>query len=211
MMTIIHLDYLLSETFERSQINFRKISPDAFDSFFFDNQSITYLFSLTLRKIERRKKVKNEPISRMIEHFDSANDGITSIRSWISIREGKGERHGTETTSWREEKRWRERKRECEKRRTTSECDVAPWRYELFYSLNIGPNQTPSALRAREYKCSPSRLYNHGSVKLTSQSCNQLRNSARTGGRYPNPGHRPLPRVLKFLRCPNLNPYPRGR
>lgn len=26
-------------------------------------------------------------------------------------------------------------------------------------------------LGAREYKCPPSRLYNHGSVKLTSQSC----------------------------------------
>lgn len=79
----------------------------------------------------------------------------------------------------------------------------------FFYSLNIGPNQTPSTLRAREYKCSPSRLYNHGSVKLTSQSCNQPPNS---DGRKPNPGHRPpLPRVLKFWRCPNLNPYPYAR
>lgn len=43
----------------------------------------------------------------------------------------------------------------------------------LFYSLNIEPNQAPSALCAREYKCPPSRLYNHGSVKLTSQSCSQ--------------------------------------
>lgn len=80
-------------------------------------------------------------------------------------------------------KRWREKRWNdglCERRESV-------WRVELFYSLNIGPNQTPSTLcRAREYKCSPSRLYNHGSVKLTSQSCNQpAGNLGRT--RDPSP------------------------
>lgn len=126
---------ICSETFERSQINFRKISPDAFDSFFFDNQSITYLFSLTLRKIERRKKVKNEPISRMIEHFDSANDGITSIRSWISIRFREGvwgrttrnrdnQLAGRETMKGEKERVWEEANDKW-----VRHCSVALWTF----------------------------------------------------------------------------------
>jgi len=104
------------------------------------------------------------------------------------------------------EERERERKkREHEKKRVSAALLRC---FELFYSLNIGPNQTPSALRAREYKCSPSRLYNHGSVKLTSQSCNQPRNSARSSEHNPNPGHRPLSCVLKFLRCPKFKSMP---
>lgn len=167
MTTVIHLDYCLG-TFERSQINFRKIVR----SIFFNDRSTarTYLFSLALRKIKRRKKVKNEPISRMIEHFDSANGGITFL-DIHTLSRGSSWANDVEQGQPAGEKR-NDEKRECEKRQATNERGVAPWCFELFYSLNIGPNQTPSILRAREYKCSPSRLYNHGSVKLTSQSCN---------------------------------------
>lgn len=128
----------------------------------------------------------------MIEHFDSANGGITSIRSRISIRFREGVRRRTtrnrdnqlakRETMMSEEERVREGANDERARR----CSMV---LRTFYSLNIRPNQTPSALRAREYKCSPSRLYNHGSVKLTSQSCNWPRNSVRADGRNPHPGH----------------------
>lgn len=126
----------------------------------------------------------------MIEHFDSANGGITfqDIHTLSRGSSGandaeQGQPAGRKRNDEQREKREREKER---RGRPTSECGVAPWCSQLFYSLNIGPNQTPSALRAREYKCSPSRLYNHGSVKLTSQSCNQPRNSAGTDERDPN-------------------------
>lgn len=117
-----------------------------------------------------------------------------------------GERRGTGTTSWREEKRWKERKNESV-RRGERRVSAALLRgaSNFFIPWISDPIRHPR-LSAREYKCSPSRLYNHGSVKLTSQPCNQPRNSVRTGERNPSLGHRPLRCVLKFL--PNLNPYP---
>lgn len=145
----------------------------------------------------RRKKIKNEPISRMIEHFDSTNGGITSIHSWSqqpSIRfcvageGGRGEdeedrKRGTGTNSWWERKRRRGRYGEWV--RTTR---IAP---NFFIPWISDPIRHPRRSRAREYKCSPSRLYNHGSVKLTSQSCNQPQNLAATRTPRPEPGYQP--------------------
>lgn len=140
----------------------------------------------------------------MIEHFDSANGGITSIHPWsvgictgLRGREyaGGARGHGTGTNSWQEGKRRKRRwasGRECERRER-----AAPWSTELFYSLNIGLNQVPTlgspCARARaNINVPPSRLYNHGSVKLTSQSCSQPRNPlappARSLSRELEPG-----------------------
>jgi len=125
-----------------------------------------YPSPFTPTKMEHRERVKNEPISRMIEHFDSAS-GKHRVYTFPVPVLAEGLRARGRQASLLGGKR---------------RGDAKAWR--LFYFPNVGPNRTSSPLRrVRGYKCPPSRLYNHGGVKLTDQFASQPRNSlASTAG-----------------------------